>query len=127
MIDINGDGKIDAADRIELATYGSLTPSGVVTEGGFSRRPIRFLKKLPPSNPEVGTGTSADHPCPDFVPGWGCISHLAPNRNCSRPGRDVMSDNPLTDALSGGGSGFSATDICMFGNTGRLTWRQLAK
>lgn len=130
VFDLNGDGKIDSSDKFDIAALGSETdkketwipPSGRKLNGGASDTPLRFV--LPRLKGEPNTTT---HACPDFIPGWGCPSELAPQRNCARWVEDVVSQESLRDTLTAGGSGLGGVKKCLPGKAGRLTWRQLAK
>ncbi|MBK7237085.1 MAG: hypothetical protein IPI02_16155 [Sterolibacteriaceae bacterium] len=130
VFDLNSDARIDQSDKFDIGSLGYIAPSGVKTDGSMGN-PVRFFKRHPAadgSGSGSGSGSnSSTHACADFVPGWGCLSTLAAQRNCGRWGTDVKSNNPLRDALSAGGAGLTATDICLFGNAGRLTWRQLVQ
>ena len=130
VFDLNGDARIDKSDKFDIAALGSesdkpetwIPPSGRKLQGGASDTPLRFLL---PRLPGVTNPTS--YACPDFIPGWGCPSEMAPQRNCARWAEDVVSDESLRDTLTAGGSGLGGTKKCLPGKAGRLTWRQLTK
>lgn len=130
VFDLNGDAKIDQYDKFDITALGSDTskpetwipPSGRKLSGGASDTPLRFL--LPRSLGQTNTTTYA---CPDFIPGWGCPSELAPQRNCARWAEDVVSEESLRDTLTAGRSGLGGVKKCLPGKAGRLTWRQLSK
>jgi type IV pilus assembly protein PilY1 len=130
VFDLNGDAKIDKFDKFDIATLGSETdkpetwipPSGRKLKGGASDTPLRFL--LPRTQGQTNLTT---HACADFIPGWGCPSEMAPQRNCARWAEDVVSDESLRDTLTAGGSGLGGMKKCLPGKAGRLTWRQLSK
>jgi len=125
IFDVNGDGAINVNDLINLTTGApgdetGKAPSGRVFDGGGSRTPLRFQLKKPVE--DGGTGTSS-YACKDFIPGWGCPSELAPQRNCQRWVEDVVTD----ELLKAGATGLGGTKKCLPGKAGRLTWRQLVK
>jgi type IV pilus assembly protein PilY1 len=130
VFDLNGDARIDKSDKFNIAALGSETdkpetwipPSGRKLKGGASDTPLRFL--LPRTQ---GQTNPTSYACPDFIPGWGCPSEMAPQRNCARWAEDVVSDESLRDTLTAGGSGLGGIKKCLPGKAGRLTWRQLSK
>lgn len=130
VFDLNGDAKIDKFDKFDIATLGSVTdkpetwipPSGRKLKGGASDTPLRFLLPRTQGQPNLTT-----YACADFIPGWGCPSEMAPQRNCARWAEDVVSDESLRDTLTAGGSGLGGMKKCLPGKAGRLTWRQLSK
>lgn len=130
VFDLNGDGKIDQSDKFDMPSLGSepgkpetrIPASGRKLSGGMSDNPKRSY--LPRSLGEANTTT---HACPDFIPGWGCPSELAPQRNCARWVEDVVSEESLRDPLTAGRSGLGGIKKCLPGKAGRLTWRQLSK
>ena len=128
VMDINGDGKIDAADKFDLTVIPDgpdgpvkQPPSGVKLDGGATDNPTGFYL------PRLQTENATDRACPDFIPGWGCPSELAPQRNCRRWVQDVISEEALRETLTAGGTGLDTRKVCLPGKAGRLTWRQLAK
>lgn len=124
VLDLNLDGKIDSLDLFQLEGFGTVEnptevgPSGTITDG-----PIQ------PSNP-IRDDVSAAEPnptsfgCADFIPGWGCPSKLG--TTCAWY-REFNSSNPLTDKLTAGESGLNQNATCRGNQTGRLTWRQIAR
>lgn len=119
VFDLNQDGKIDENDMFNLPDVGDpdnplVAPSGRVLKGGKSDTGVRFTL------PRAPTGT--DRVCSDFIPGWGCPSEMAPQRNCSRWVYDATSAEDLTKIAT---SGIEGMKKCLPGKPGRFTWRQI--